>query len=202
MDTAPSSLSHPDFYHILISAIAPRPIAWVSTLNKNGQPNLAPFSFFTVVSAQPPMLGFSPRPRRTKEGRVAKDPLRNVRDTGEFVVNIVTFDQAQAMNQTSGEYDHSVNEFELAKLNQRPSHVVRAPQVAESPVSFECKLHQILDFGDPPIGGFVIGEIVHIHMDDAVLHHGKLDGNTLDLLGRMGGAQYSHTKDRFEMQRP
>src|SRR5277367_33189 len=127
MDTSPTALSHPDFYHILISAIAPRPIAWVSTLSKDGRPNLAPFSFFTVVSAQPPLLGFSPGPRRTKEGRVSKDTLRNVRDTGEFVVNVVTFEVAEAMNQTSGEYEHSVNEFELAKLKQRPSQIVRTP---------------------------------------------------------------------------
>jgi len=202
MDTSPGALAHPDFYHILISAIAPRPIAWVSTLSKEGRPNVAPFSFFTVVSAQPPLLGFSPGPRRTKEGRVSKDTLRNVRDTGEFVVNIVTFDTAEAMNLTSGEYDHSVNEFDLAKLKQRPSRIVRAPQVAESPLSFECKLNQILDFGDPPTGGFVIGEIVSLHMEDALLRDGRLDGNTLDLIGRMGGTQYTRTQMRFDMHRP
>ena len=202
MEISPSGLKHPDFYHILISAIAPRPIAWVSTLSKDGHPNLAPFSFFTVVSAQPPLLGFSPGPRRTKEGRVAKDTLRNVRDTGEFVVNVVTFEVAEAMNVTSGEYEHSVNEFELAKLQQRSSQIVRAPQVAESPVSFECKLRQILDFGDPPTGSFVIGEIVSLHMDDAVLHEGRLESNALDLIGRMGGTQYSRTQPRFDMHRP
>jgi flavin reductase (DIM6/NTAB) family NADH-FMN oxidoreductase RutF len=202
MNTSPGALAHPDFYHILISAIAPRPIAWVSTLSSKGQPNVAPFSFFTVVSAQPPLLGFSPGPRRTKEGRVSKDTLRNVRDTGEFVVNVVTFDIAEAMNLTSGEYEHSVNEFELAKLKQRPSQIVRAPQVAESPVSFECTLRQILDFGDPPTGSFVIGEIVSLHLDESVLRDGRLDGNTLDLIGRLGGTQYSHTKHRFDMHRP
>ncbi len=202
MDTSPSALKPPDFYHILISAIGPRPIAWVSTLSKSGQPNLAPFSFFTVVSAQPPQLGFSPGPRRTPQGHVTKDTLRNIRDSGEFVVNIVTEDVAEAMNLTSGEYEHSVNEFELAKLNQRPSQNVRAPQVAESPVSFECKLRQILDFGDPPTGSFVIGEIVSVHIEERVLREGRLDGNALSLIGRLGGTQYSHTKVRFDMHRP
>ena len=202
MDTSPSAFKPPDFYHILISAIGPRPIAWVSTLSKSGQPNLAPFSFFTVVSAQPPQLGFSPGPRRTPQGHVTKDTLRNIRDSGEFVVNIVTEDVAEAMNLTSGEYEHSVNEFELAKLTQRPSQIVRAPQVAESPVSFECKLRQILDFGDPPTGGFVIGEIVSVHIEERVLREGRLDGNALSLIGRLGGTQYSHTKVRFDMHRP
>ncbi len=202
MDTSPSALKPPDFYHILISAIGPRPIAWVSTLSKSGQPNLAPFSFFTVVSAQPPQLGFSPGPRRTPQGHVTKDTLRNIRDSGEFVVNIVTEDVAEAMNLTSGEYEHSVNEFELAKLTQRPSQIVRAPQVAESPVSFECKLRQILDFGDPPTGSFVIGEIVSVHIEERVSREGRLDGNALSLVGRLGGTQYSHTKVRFDMHRP
>jgi flavin reductase (DIM6/NTAB) family NADH-FMN oxidoreductase RutF len=202
MDTSPSALKPPDFYHILISAVGPRPIAWVSTLSQNGQPNLAPFSFFTVVTAQPPQLGFSPSPRRTPQGRVSKDTLRNVRDSGEFVVNIVTADVAEAMNLTSGEYEHSVNEFELAKLTQRPSQIVRPPQVAESPVSFECKLRQILDFGNPPTGSFVIGEIVSVHLEERVLREGRLDANALDLVGRLGGTQYSHTKARFDMHRP
>jgi flavin reductase (DIM6/NTAB) family NADH-FMN oxidoreductase RutF len=202
MDTSPSALKPPDFYHILISAIAPRPIAWVSTLNKNGQPNLAPFSFFTVVSAQPPQLGFSPGPRRTPQGHVTKDTLRNIRDTAQFVVNIVTLDVAQAMNLTSGEYEHSVNEFELANLTQRPSQIVRPPQVAESPVSFECQLRQILDFGDPPTGSFVIGEVVSVHLEESIVRDGRLDGNALDLIGRMGGTQYSRTQPRFDMHRP
>ena len=202
MNIVPGELKPPDFYHILISAIGPRAIAWISTLSKTGQPNLAPFSFFTVVSAQPPQLGFSPGPRRTPQGHVTKDTLRNVRDSGEFVVNIVTDDVAEAMNLTSGEYEHSVNEFELANLTQRPSQIVRPPQVAESPVSFECKLRQILDFGDPPTGSFVIGEIVSVHLEERILREGRLDGNALDLVGRLGGTQYSHTKVRFDMHRP
>jgi flavin reductase (DIM6/NTAB) family NADH-FMN oxidoreductase RutF len=203
MDIQPAAIARPDLYHILISAVGPRPIAWISTLGKNGQPNLAPFSFFTVVSATPPMLGFSPAPRRVEKTHETKDTLRNIRDSGEFVVNVVTFDQAESMNITSGDYVHSVNEFERAKLNLRASQIVGAPQVAESPVSFECKLFQILDFGDPPATGhFVIGEIVSVHLDDRVMHEGKLDRDALDLIGRLGGHQYSRTNQRFEMVRP
>src|SRR6267154_1859712 len=113
MNVRPDQLSHREFYRILISSVAPRPIAWVSTLSREGRPNLAPFSFFNVVSAKPPLLGFSPALRRL-------------------------------------EYEQEVDEFELAKLATRPSEIVRVPQVAASPVSFECKLYQIIDFGTEP----------------------------------------------------
>jgi len=110
---------------------------------------------------------------------------------------------AEAMNLTSGDYDSSVDEFALAKLHTRPSQVVRPPQVAESPVSFECKLNRILDFGtEPPSGSLVIGEIVCVHLEDDVLKEGRLDGDSLDLIGRMGGIQYSRTTERFELKRP
>jgi flavin reductase (DIM6/NTAB) family NADH-FMN oxidoreductase RutF len=202
MNVRPDELPHREFYRILISAVAPRPIAWVSTLS-DGRLNLAPFSFFNVVSAKPPLLGFSPSLRQVGGGPAPKDTLRNVRDTGEFVVNVVTFRVAEAMNLTSGDYESSINEFELAKLTTRPSQVVRPPQVAESPVSFECKLNRIIDFGsEPPSGSLVIGEIVCVHLEDEVLREGRLDPDSLDLIGRMGGAQYSRTIERFEMKRP
>src|SRR5882724_3430306 len=145
MDVVPSQLAHREVYNILLNAVAPRPIAWVSTLSASGQPNLAPFSFFNVVCANPPMLGFSPSMRSPKKSGAAgepggepKDTLRNIRETGEFVVNIVTFELAEAMNLSSGEYDVSINEFEVAKLASTPSKIVRPLRVAESPVSFEC----------------------------------------------------------------
>src|ERR1700687_1538590 len=132
MNVRPEQLPHREFYRILISTVAPRPIAWVSTLNR-GHLNLAPFSFFNVVSAKPPMLGFSPSLRQIDDKPAPKDTLRNVRETGEFVVNVVTFKVAEAMNLTSGEYDSSVDEFALAKLNTRPSQVGHPPQGGESP---------------------------------------------------------------------
>jgi flavin reductase (DIM6/NTAB) family NADH-FMN oxidoreductase RutF len=203
MDVRPAQLSHSEFYRILISAVAPRPIAWVSTLSQTGRPNLAPFSFFNVVSAMPPVLGFSPSLRRLKNGHEVKGTLANIRHTGEFVVNVVTHEMAEAMNLTSGEYDGAVDEFEVAKLATRPSALVRPPQVACSPVSFECKLYQIIDFGhEPPAGSFVMGEIVSVHLEENVLKDARLDPNALDLIGRMGGMQYAPTRERFEMPRP
>ena len=124
-------------------------------------------------------------------------------ETGEFVVNVVTFAVPDAMNITSGEYFRSVDEFTLVKLNTRPSQVLRPPQVAESPVSFECELNRIIDFGtEPPSGSLVIGEIVCVHLEESVLKEDRLDPNTLDLIGRMGGVQYSRTTERFDFNRP
>jgi flavin reductase (DIM6/NTAB) family NADH-FMN oxidoreductase RutF len=207
MIVSPSDLSHKDLYNVLLNSVAPRPIAWVSTASASGQLNLAPFSFFNVVCVDPPLLAFSPglrRPKQPEAGRGEdKDTLRNIRETKEFVVNIITYELAQAMNVTSGEYDASVNEFELAKLTPQASKIVRTPRVAESPLSFECRLHQILDFSPAPTSGsLVIGEIVSIHINDAHLKDGKLDRNSLDLIGRMGGIQYTRTTQRFEMVRP
>ncbi len=123
-----------------------------------------------------------------------KTHLRNIRETKEFVINIVTYELAEAMNQTSGEYDASVNEFDLAQVAPAPSQVVKVPRVAPSPVSFECQLYQILDFStSPESGSLVIGQIVSIHVNDAHLKQGRLDRNSLDLIGRMGGIQYTRT---------
>jgi flavin reductase (DIM6/NTAB) family NADH-FMN oxidoreductase RutF len=207
MDAIPSELGHRETYSILLNAIGPRPIAWVSTLSASGVPNLAPFSFFNVVCTNPPMLGFAPSMRAPKKSDAAagdpKDTLRNIRETKEFVVNVVTYELAEAMNLTSGDYDAMVSEFDVAKLASAPSKLVRPSRVAESPVSFECKLHQILDFNPGPDGGsLVIGEIVSIHVNDQHLKEGRLDRNSLDLIGRMGGMQYSRTTQRFEMVRP
>ncbi len=210
MDVTPSQLAHREFYGILLNAVGPRPIAWVSSLSASGQPNLAPFSFFNAVCADPPLLAFAPGMRSPKKSEatgesagVPKDTLRNIRETREFVVNVVTYELAEAMNLTSGDYDASINEFEVAKLASAPSKIVRPRRVAESPVSFECKLHQILDFNPGPEGGsLVIGEIVSIHINERHLKEGRLDRNSLDLIGRMGGMQYTRTTERFEMVRP
>ena len=202
MNVRPDQIPYREFYRILLGAVVPRPIAWVSTLS-NGHPNLAPFSFFNAVSAKPPLLGFCPSLRQVDGRPAPKDTLHNIRETGEFVVNMVPFAMAEAMNLTSGEYESTINEFEVAKLNIRPSQVVRPPQVQESPVSFECKLERIIDFGkEPPSGSLVIGEIVCVHLAEDVLNEGNLDPEALDLIGRMGGAQYSRTTERFEMKRP
>lgn len=215
MDVIPSEIAHRELYNILISAVAPRPIAWVSSLSASGQPNLAPFSFFNAVCAKPPLLAFAPgmRPPRKSEqaadeaeghpGVHIKDTLRNIRETGEYVINVVTYELAEAMNLTSGEYDLGIDEFELAKVASAPSKVVRPRRVAESPVSFECRLRQILEFNPEAEGGsLVIGEIASVHISDRHLKEGRIDRNSLDLIGRMGGMQYTRTTQRFEIVRP
>jgi flavin reductase (DIM6/NTAB) family NADH-FMN oxidoreductase RutF len=207
MIVSPSDISHSELYGILLNSVAPRPIAWVSTMSASGALNLAPFSFFNCVCVDPPLLAFAPGLRPPKQAEVShgetKDTLRNIRETREYVVNIVTYELREAMNLTSGEYDPSVDEFALANLTPRPSKVVRPPRVAESPVNFECKLHQILDFSPAPTSSsLVIGQIVSIHIHDGHLKDGKLDRNSLDLIGRMGGIQYTRTRERFEMIRP
>jgi flavin reductase (DIM6/NTAB) family NADH-FMN oxidoreductase RutF len=207
MIVSPSDISNSELYSLLLNSVAPRPIAWVSTVSTSGQPNLAPFSFFNAVCVDPPLVAFAPGLRTPKGKGVGhgepKDTLRNIRETREFVVNVVTYKLREAMNLTSGDYDASVNEFELATVTPEPSKIVRPPRVAESPVSFECRLHQILDFSTAPTSSsLVIGEIVSIHVDDAHLKDGRLDRNTLDLIGRMGGLQYTRTTQRFEMVRP
>jgi flavin reductase (DIM6/NTAB) family NADH-FMN oxidoreductase RutF len=207
MDVQPRELPYREFYRLLITTVAPRPIAWVSSMSRDGTHNLAPFSFFNVLCATPPLVGFCPgnrsRDLRESLGTGYKDTLRNVRDTGEFVVNIVTYPLREQMNLTSGDYEASVDEFEIAKLRMRPSKMVKPPHVAASPINYECKLFQILDFGTEASGGsLVIGEIVSIHIDESVMSNGRVDGELLDLIGRMGGAQYCRATDRFDLIRP
>jgi flavin reductase (DIM6/NTAB) family NADH-FMN oxidoreductase RutF len=206
-----SELPYRELYNIILSSVGPRPIAWVSTLSASGQPNLAPFSFFNCVCIDPPLLAFAPglRPRKDAAAqrpefiREPKDTLRNVRETKEFVVNVVTYDLLERMNITSGEYDATVNEFELARLTPQPSKIVRPPRVGESPVSFECKLYQILDFSTAPTSSsLVIGQVVALHVDEAHMREGRIDRNSLDLIGRMGGMQYTRTTERVELARP
>lgn len=207
MNVLPSDLSHRDLYNLILNCVAPRPIAWVSTVSAAGQPNLAPFSFFNAVCIDPPLLAFAPGLRTPKAAGSThgegKDTLRNVRETGEFVINAVTYDLLEPMNITSGEYDPSVNEWELAKVTPQPCQFVRPARVAESPASFECKLYQILDFSPAPTSSsLVIGQIVAVHVNDAHIKDGRIDRNSLDLIGRMGGIQYTRTTTRVELARP
>jgi len=207
MDALVSDLRHRDLYDIILNSVAPRPIAWVSTLSGAGQPNLAPFSFFNCVCVDPPLLAFAPGLRPSKEAESArgepKDTLRNIRETREFVVNAVTFDLLGPMNITSGEYAASINEWSLARMTPEPSQLVRPARVKQSPVNFECKLYQVLDFSAAPTSSsLVIGQIVALHVDDAYMKDGHLDRNSLDLIGRMGGIQYTRTTTRVELARP
>lgn len=194
-------------YRLLTSAVVPRPIAWVSTKSLSGKDNLAPFSFFNVVSTDPPMLVFAPGPKLVKvDGQkqlVQKDTLRNIEETSEFVVNIVSYELADKMNQTSAEYPADVSEFDAATLTAVPSHMVRPLRVKESPVNLECKLHQLIDFGqNAGTGKLILGQILCIHIDDNVLVDGRIDPLKLDAVGRLGANFYSSTRDLFSIVRP
>jgi flavin reductase (DIM6/NTAB) family NADH-FMN oxidoreductase RutF len=202
MELDPQTLPWKSIYKILTGSILPRPIGWVSTVSAAGQPNLAPFSFFNVVCANPPTVLFCPMIRSTDGGQ--KDTLNNIRATGEFVVNIVTQELAQAMTLSSVEALAEVNEFEFAGLASAPSVVVRPPRVADSPIHFECKLRQIVEINDQPGGGnIVIGTIVHLHVDERVrLGEDKIDLSALRPIGRLTGSAYVRVTDVFEIERP
>jgi len=200
MEISPESRSSQDIYKILIGTILPRPIAWVSTVDPSGNLNLAPFSFFTVASVNPPILCFSPL---LKENSIEKDTLANINQTGEFVVNIVSYNLAQAMNRTSGPYPSEVNEFDVAGVTPKESTFVKPPCVADSLVNFECKLQQIIPLGSEPMAGnLILGNVCNIHIDPDIVRNGKVDHESLDAIGRLGGNMYSTIRDCFEMERP
>jgi flavin reductase (DIM6/NTAB) family NADH-FMN oxidoreductase RutF len=202
MEIDPLSLPWKSVYKILIGSVVPRPIGWISSIDAEGRLNLAPFSFFNVVGANPPHILFCPMIRGTDQK--PKDTLRNVRATGEFVVNIVTEELAEAMNLSSTELPAEVNEFEISGLTPQPSTTVKPPRVAESPVHFECKVATIFDFGDQPgSGSVVIGRIIHIHVRDEVLiEPDKIDLEKLKPIGRLAGSGYCRVTDLFQMIRP
>jgi flavin reductase (DIM6/NTAB) family NADH-FMN oxidoreductase RutF len=202
MEFAPETMPWHSLYKLMIGSIVPRPIAWVSTVDGEGQHNLAPFSFFSAVCANPPSLLFCPGIRGTDGS--TKDTLNNVRATGEFVVNIVSEPLAEAMNLTAGEYPSEVDEFALAHLTPAPSVKVRAPRVAESLIQYECTLIQIVEVGDQPGGGsVVIGRIVYVHIrDEVMLGTDKIDVAKLQPIGRLAGNSYTRVNDLFDLVRP
>lgn len=202
MELNPADAPPGAIYKIMTGAVVPRPIGWVSTVNPNGQPNLAPFSFFNAVCSRPPTLLFCPSVRGTDTN--PKDSLNNIRQTGEFVVNIVTEELVEAMNRTATELPADMNEFEYAGLRAAPSTVVAPPRVAESPVNFECALDQIIQVGDgqPGSGWIVIGRIVHLHIAERVLlPNYKIDTAALQPVGRLAGPNYARIRETFELFR-
>ncbi|HEX3817070.1 MAG TPA: flavin reductase family protein [Chthoniobacterales bacterium] len=197
----PTKIELPDLYHWMISTITPRPIAWVSTVSASGLTNLAPFSFFQGVTANPPTLLFSVANNRHGE---KKDTVRNIEEVPEFVVNVVSYDLREPMNRSSASLPYGVNEFEVAKVRPIPSEKIRPPRVAESAVSFECRLQQIVRVGEGPLAGNVIfGTILLLHVQERVLDSsGQVDPGKLDTIGRMGASWYARTTDRFVLERP
>jgi flavin reductase (DIM6/NTAB) family NADH-FMN oxidoreductase RutF len=202
MEITPSQLPHQSLYKIMIGSVVPRPIGWVSTVNAEAQPNLAPFSFFNAVCSNPPTVLFCPSIRGSDGSE--KDTLKNIRHNGEFVVNIVSEFLAEAMNLSSAELPPNEDEFTFAGVTPVASLVVKAPRVAESLVHYECKVTQIIDISQQPGGGsVVIGEVVHLHIaDEIMIGTDKIDVLKLKPVGRLAGASYCRVNDLFDLTRP
>jgi flavin reductase (DIM6/NTAB) family NADH-FMN oxidoreductase RutF len=199
----PKDLSTGRLHGYLLSAVAPRPIAFASTIDANGNPNLSPFSFFNVFSANPPILIFSPA-RRVRDNTI-KHTLQNVEDVKEVVINVVNYDIVHQMSLSSTEYPEGVNEFEKTGLTMLPSDEVKPFRVAESPVQFECKVNDIVHLGtEAGAGNLVICEVVKFHIADEVMNaDSTINQEALDLVARAGGSYYSRAKRGFfEIPKP
>ena len=187
----------------LLSAISPRPIAFASTVDAQGRPNLSPFSFFNVFGANPPIVIFSPA--RRVRGNTTKHTLENAKEVDEVVINIVNYNMVQQMSLSSTEYAEGVNEFEKAGLTMLKSDLVKPFRVAESPIQLECKVKQIVETGtEGGAGNLIICEVVKIHINKNVLdENGSIDQHKIDTVARMGGNWYSRANmGMFEVEKP
>jgi len=200
----PYDLSIPDRQGILTAAIGPRPICFASTVDKDGNVNLSPYSFFNVFSNNPPMLIFSPS-RRGRDG-TNKHTYYNIKEVPEVCINIVNYPMVEQMSLASTEYEKGVNEFVKAGFTEVPSDKIQPPRVKESPVSFECTVDQVIELGDEGgAGNLVLARIQRIHLNTEFLNdQGKLDNTRLDLVGRMGANWYTraNTESLFEIPKP
>jgi len=199
----PGSVSTGELHGHLLAAVAPRPIAFASTIGANGDVNLSPYSFFNVFSANPPVVIFSPA-RRVRDNTI-KHTLENVMEVEEVVINIVSYSMVQQMSLSSTEYPKGVNEFEKAGFTQLASELVKPPRVAESPVQLECKVLNVVALGDQGgAGNLVIAQVVKMHIDQSVMDQdNKIDPEKLDAVARMGGPWYSRAKaGMFKVPKP
>ena len=186
-------------YKIMTSVIVPRPIAWISTVSKEGINNLAPFSYFAGISSDPPLIAVSIGSKSQEE---KKDTWKNIEETGEFVINMVTKDLISQMNITSLPFEKEIDEFEKAGLTPAPSMSVKPPRVKESPVNIECKKYEIIEIGKM---GLILGEVLMVHIRDDILNEkGYVDTTKLEIIGRLGGANYCliTAENTFELRRP
>jgi flavin reductase (DIM6/NTAB) family NADH-FMN oxidoreductase RutF len=187
----------------LLGAVAPRPIAFASTIDVDGNPNLSPFSFFNVFSANPPIMIFSPA--RRVRGNTTKHTLENAMETKEVVINVVNYDIVHQMSLSSTEYPKGVNEFDKAGFTMLKSDKVKPFRVAESPVQFECKVTEIIHLGNEGgAGNLIVCEVVKLHINEEVLdENGAIDQHKIDLVARAGGSYYSRAKEGFfEIPKP
>lgn len=204
MKIDPKTLSTPKLHAYLLGAIGPRPIAFASTLDEEGQPNLSPFSFFNVFSANPPILIFSPA--RKGKDNTTKHTYENVKKVPEVVINVVNFDIVEQMSLSSTEYPKGVNEFEKAGLTAIKSETVKPFRVQESPVQFECKVNEVIELGtEGGAGNLIICEVKMIHINDDILDDNMaIDPFKIDLVARMGGNWYCRANgdSLFEIAKP
>ncbi|MYE79008.1 MAG: flavin reductase family protein [Chloroflexi bacterium] len=195
----PASLGTQALFNVMTGSIVPRPIGWVSTVDRQGARNLAPYSMFTAVCAKPPTVVFCPsyQPPDFKE----KDTYRNIATTGEFVINFVNDDTVQAMDTTAANVAPGVDEFELAGVTALPSKIVRPPRVAESPIAFECKLHELITIGLTSGGGhIVIGTGVYMHFQESVYtEDNHIHFDEYRPIGGLVGHSYAHISDLFDI---
>jgi flavin reductase (DIM6/NTAB) family NADH-FMN oxidoreductase RutF len=200
----PKSIPTPQLHAYLLGAIGPRPIAFASTVDENGNPNLAPFSFFNVFSANPPILIFSPA--RSGRSNTTKDTYNNVKKVAEVVINVVNYDMVHQMSLASSPYPAGTDEFIKSGFTKIASDTVKPFRVAESPVQFECKVNQVVELGtEGGAGNLIICEVTKIHIHDAVLDaNGKIDQHKIDLVSRMGGNWYCRAdkNSMFEIEKP
>jgi flavin reductase (DIM6/NTAB) family NADH-FMN oxidoreductase RutF len=200
----PKDIATGKLHAYLLSAVAPRPIAFASTINKNGTPNLSPFSFYNVFSSNPPIAIFSPA-RRVRDN-TTKHTLDNVKHIPEVVLNAVNYDMVQQMSLSSTEYPYGVNEFEKAGFSAVPSEMVKPLRVKESPVQLECKVNEVIALGqNGGAGNLIVCEILLVHIHESILDaQGRIDQHKIDLVARLGGDWYSRNSGNalFEVPKP
>jgi len=199
----PKNIPLKDFYHLMISSISPRPIAFVGSVNSNGEHNLAPFSFFNGFGANPPIVGFSP----ALSGRTGlpKDTLLNIKETSEFTISIVTKDIIEQVSLSSCEYPRGVDEFSMAGLSKFKTELISPPGVKESPIIMECKLVDIVELGNfPASGNLILGEILLLHVNENIINEeNKIDSEKINHVGRSGSNWYIESeKSMFEIIKP
>lgn len=195
-----SNEKRPSNYRLLSGGVTPRPIAWISTRSADGIDNLAPYSFFTVASCEPPVLMFT---QVTPTDGLDKDTLRNLLETGECVVNIVSANLVEGMNQTSAGLAHTESEFSFANIEACNSHNVKAKSVMHSPIRYECKLREVQRIGELPAGGSVVMlDVVAVYVNDALWSDAGIDPLVLDTVGKLGGDFFSLTEKKIALKRP
>ncbi|MDG6774223.1 flavin reductase family protein [Thiomicrorhabdus sp. ZW0627] len=195
-----AKLSTPEIYPLLVGGIVPRPIAWVSTRSDDGIDNLAPYSFFTVASCNPPVLSVT---QVNPGDRADKDTLSNLLQNGECVVNVVSSDLAEVMNASCADYPSQISEFEAVGIETDKSHQVSPLSVKQAKVRYECRLREVISITDQPAGGkMMLLDVVGFYVNDDVYSDGMINSKKLDAVGKLGGNDYSKIQEQFALVRP